>query len=315
MSQNSHTNGSQVTTSLLIRPGDAADQAALHQILLDAVWDLAWRIGIQDGGRFASAEERAADLARWQPILDHLTATADQFWVAEQEGKPVGYARSILRDGVRELTEFFVSPDAQTGGIGRALLARAMPPGAAHNYIIATLDLRAQARYHKLGIYQICAVYTFLRKPERTEPQENSSGNVAFVPITPEHFPALAQLDLAVHGHRRDEDHAWLMKDRTGFLMLRQGQVVGYGYVGRYSGPFVMLDGSDYPAALAHAESIAAAQGLENFGLDVPMLNRTAVAYLLGRGYQMSPFFCFYMCDAHPPHVAKTIVTAPMIMI
>jgi hypothetical protein len=227
----------------------------------------------------------------------------------------VGYARSILRDGVRELTEFFVSPHAQTGGVGRELLARAMPSGAARNYILATLDLRAQARYHKLGVYQICAVYTFLRKPERIQPPNSSSGDVAIVPITPDHLPMLAELDLAIHGHRRDEDHAWLLKNRAGFLMLRQEQAVGYGYVGRYSGPFVMLHESDYPAALAHAESVAATQSLENFGLDVPMLNRTAVAYLLGRGYRMSPFLCFYMSDGHPPNIDKTIVTAPMIMI
>jgi hypothetical protein len=76
-----------------------------------------------------------------------------------------------------------------------------------------------------------------------------------------------------------------------------------------------MLDKADYPAALAHAESIAFAQGYESFGLDVPMLNLTAIKYLMERGYQMSPFFCFYMCDQQRIHVDKTIITGPMIMI
>jgi hypothetical protein len=31
---------------------------------------------------------------------------------------------------------------------------------------------------------------------------------------------------------------------------------VGYGYVGHYSGPFVMLNEADYPAALAYAETV-----------------------------------------------------------
>jgi hypothetical protein len=125
----------------------------------------------------------------------------------------------------------------------------------------------------------------------------------------------LAQLDIEVHGHRRDEDHAWLMKDRAGFLLLRRAQVVGYGYVGPLSGPFVLLDAEDYAVALAHAERIAAAQNLDTFAVDVPMLNRSAVDYLLSQGYQMSPFFCFYMCDEQPQHVGKTIITSPMIMI
>lgn len=312
MTHNDNSIGAQDSPHL-IRPGTTADFPALHDIFVDAVWDLAWRIGIQDGERFPTAEERANELRRWQPLLNHLTATSDQFWVAEREGKPVGYARSILRDGVRELTEFFVSPQAQTGGLGRELLTRAMPPGARRNYIMATLDLRAQARYHKLGVYQICAVYTFLRKPEQVEWAKQMSGDI--VPITNDHLPMLADLDLAIHGHRRDEDHLWLMQDRAGFLLLRDDRAMGYGYVGPYSGPFVMQDNKDYPAMLAYAESVAAAQGLETLGFDVPMLNRAAIDYLLARSYQMSPFFCFYMCDAQPQHVDQTIITSPMIMI
>jgi predicted SPOUT superfamily RNA methylase MTH1 len=32
-------------------------------------------------------------------------------------------------------------------------------------------------------------------------------------------------------------------------------------------------------------------QGMETFGLDIPMLNRRVIDYLLGRSYQVSPFF------------------------
>ncbi len=303
-------------THLIFRPGTAADLPHLHTIFLDSVWDLAWRIGIRDGERTPSAEERAANYLSWKPILEHLAATGDQFWVAEDGGTLLGYARTIVRDNVRELTEFFVSPQAQTRSIGRALLTRTLPADTRHIYIIGTMDQRAQALYHKMGIYQICAIFTFSRKPERLALPDNAMPNgLTIVPVTADHIPLLAELDLAIHGYRRDQDHAWLMTTRTGLLLLRQERPVGYGYVGGYSGPFVMLDKKDYPAALAHAESIAASQGLETFGLDVPMLNRTAIAYLLGRGYQMSPFFCFYMCNAHPTNVDKTIVTGPMIMI
>jgi GNAT superfamily N-acetyltransferase len=230
---------------MIFRPGNTADLPQLHDIFVDSVWDLAWRMGLQEGERYATPQERAVAWSNWRPILEHLTATGDQFWVAEENGNPFGYARSIMRDGVRELTEFFVSPQAQTGGVGRELLARTMPLGAKRNYIIATIDLRAQARYQKLGIYQICAIFTFLRKPERLA----LSGELKILPITPDHLPLLANLDHAVHGHSRNEDHAWLMTHRHGFLLQRHEQPVGYGYVGHYSGPFVMLNEADYPAA------------------------------------------------------------------
>jgi GNAT superfamily N-acetyltransferase len=304
-------------TPLLFRPGTFDDLLAAHTLFIDTIWDLSWRMGIQDGERSPSEAERAADLQRWQPILTYLTETADQYWVAERDGQLVGYARSILRDGVRELTEFFVSPQAQSDGIGRELLARAMPPGARRTYIMASLDLRAQALYHKLGVYQACAVYTFSQELKYlTPPSQTPPSDLTIDPIIQAHIPLLAKLDQAIHGHRRDIDHEWLMGHRSGFILFREQRAVGYGYVGDpYSGPFVMLDASDYPVALAHAERIAFAQRLPCVSFDLPMLNRTALEYLLARGYQMSPFFCFYMCTAQPIHVDKTIITAPMIMI
>jgi GNAT superfamily N-acetyltransferase len=274
-------------------------------------------MGIQDGERIPSDAERAEDLRRWRPILDYLTTTADQYWVAERAGELIGFSRSILRNGVRELTEFFVKPQAQSDGLGRELLSRAMPSGSRRTYIMASLDLRAQALYHKLGVYQVCAVYTFYQELKKLNPPQTATATgVTIISLTSEHLPMLAELDQEVHGHRRDDDHLWLMSHRAGFLLLRDQHVVGYGYVGEpFSGPFVLLDQNDFSIALAHAESIAFANHYDSFGVDVPMVNRVAIHYLLQRGYQMSPFFCFYMCNEQLPHVNRTIITGPMIMI
>jgi GNAT superfamily N-acetyltransferase len=316
MAQGNHTSKIQ-DAPLVFRTGTADDLLAAHSLFLNSISDLVWRIGIQDSDRVPTEQERAEELARWRPLLEFLTRTADQYWIAERGGEMVGIARSVLRDGVRELTEFFVSPHAQSDGIGRELLARAMPPGARRSYIMATLDLRAQALYHKLGLYQACAVFTFFQELQHlTPPPAPAPNDLTIVPITLDHLPMLAKLDQATHGHRRDVDHEWLMENRSGFLLLREQRAVGYGYIGEYfSGPFVMINEADFIPALIHAEQIAFDHGFESVGLDVPMLNRTAVKYLLDRGYQMSPFFCFYMCSEKPIHVDKTIITGPMIMI
>src|SRR5262249_47745885 len=161
-----------------------------------------------------------------------------------------------LHDGVRELTEFFVSPHIQSGGIGRELLRRALPQGARRTYIVATVDLRAQALYHQFGCYQICAIFSFYKSGEKLTPSPwSEASDLLFEPINTNHIDLLAQVDQAVHGHRRDADHRWLMAHRHGFLLLRDGKVAGYGYVGApYSGPFAILDESDFTAAIAHAE-------------------------------------------------------------
>jgi len=44
----------------------------------------------------------------WQKsrsLYQHLAHTADHFWIAEREGQAIGFARSINRGGVRQLTE------------------------------------------------------------------------------------------------------------------------------------------------------------------------------------------------------------------
>lgn len=48
--------------------------------------------------------ERELDAQR--SLYRHLAETGDQFWVAERQGRIVGYARSIVRDNLRELTDF-----------------------------------------------------------------------------------------------------------------------------------------------------------------------------------------------------------------
>jgi hypothetical protein len=92
-----------------------------------------------------------------------------------------------------------------------------------------------------------------------------------------------SEIDQAVIGHRRTEDHAWLVGERQGFVYRRGRDAVGYGYVGRSSGPFALLDPADTPAVLAHAERTAAERGDAPFGLDVPAVNRAAVRYLQAR--------------------------------
>ena len=74
---------------------------------------------------------------------------------------------------------------------------------------------------------------------------------------------------------------------QTGFLCYRNGNLVGYGYTGAINGPFLALDPRDFPAILGHAETLAFHQGQSHFGLEVPMVNRGAVDYLLAEKFQM----------------------------
>ena len=59
---------------------------------------------------------------RRKSMFEFLARTASQFWVAEKDGEIIAYARSIEHDGLQELTEFFVSPDQQSAGVGTRIV-------------------------------------------------------------------------------------------------------------------------------------------------------------------------------------------------
>jgi len=292
------------------RPGTLADSRIVHDIFRDSLTDLGNRINVQ---AFTEGDDPEVMAALWRdrsPMLDHLTATAEQFWIAEDAGKAIGYARTILRDGSRELTEFFVLPGHQSGGVGRELLKRAfIADGAHHRSIVATIDTRAQVRYLKAGVYPRFPIYYFGRKPEAV----NVPTDLTFEHVTesPEVLAALREIDLKILGYRRDIDHAWIMTDRQCYLYRRGEKVVGYGYNGPRRGPFALLEAGDYPAVLAHAETIAYELGLDQAGFEVPLINEAAVNYVLERGYQMDSFFTFFMSDKPFGKFENYIVFSP----
>jgi GNAT superfamily N-acetyltransferase len=106
---------------------------------------------------FAELEQRtheqpdaAAAYVRFRRIL---ATDPGGCWVAEDEAGLAGAALALVREGVWGLSLLVVRPDAQSGGIGRELLARALAhgDGAAGGIILASADPRALRSYARAG--------------------------------------------------------------------------------------------------------------------------------------------------------------------
>jgi GNAT superfamily N-acetyltransferase len=244
-------------------------------------------------------------------LWNHLFETADQYWIAEEDRKAVGYARSIVRGDVRELTEFFVLPENQTSGVGRELLKRAFPSdGIHHRVIVATSDFRALSRYLKAGVYPYVTEMYVERVPEPVH--VDSDLEFTLMDSLQEALQATGGIDEAILGHRRDVDHAWLMKARACHFYRRDGQIVGYGYIHKdFYGPFAVLNDQDFPAVLAHAETRAHELGSEWIGLELPFVNRAATDYLMKRGYRLEGFFGSIMSDQPFGKFENYLLTSP----
>jgi ribosomal protein S18 acetylase RimI-like enzyme len=278
------------------RPGTAADSRIVFEIFEAAIDDLGHRMQ-------APANSTAGDAEAWErrrPLFEHLARTADQLWLAEDDGRPIGYARSIVRDTVRELTELFVLPGGQSRGVGRELLERAFPAGGAeHRCLIATPDVRALARYLRCGLSGRFSIYSFSRAPEEVQVPSDLRAE-PLVPGEPT-LARLAEIDRALLGYRRDIDHRWFAEQRRGQVYRRGGDIVAYGYAppaSGWSGPYAALDPADLPRLLADAETEAHRAGYPEVSFEVALTNRAAIDHLLGRGYQLQAFPMIFFADA-----------------
>jgi GNAT superfamily N-acetyltransferase len=282
--------------SLTFRPAETADSFALFEIYQAALIDLGRRMCFMPITGGDDPEVLQNLWKRRRPLFEHLSRTAETCWVAEEDGRPVGYARAICREGVRELTELFVHPQAQSGGLGRELLRRAFPSeGATHRVIIATTDVRALAAYLKAGVYARFPTYTFSNPPEPLQVDAWLDAR----PLTDcdADLSIINSVDRAILGHIRPADHRWLLTQSQGFAYYRDNRLLGYGYLAEDAGPFAMLDDAHLPAALAHAETLAVGR-FPNLYFEVPLINRAAVDHLLARGFRLSAFTGLFMSDA-----------------
>lgn len=280
--------------TITYRPGTLADSFAVFQVFLKSIMDYSERMNVQ---AITGGNDPAMLASIWEkrkPLFDFLSESASQFWLAERDGEVLGYARTIEHDGLQELTEFFVAPNQQSGGVGRELLSRAFADdGAPYRTIIATMDERALSNYMRMGVYGRILLKYFSRKAEAVSVETDLTISPLDLTV---HLEALNRIDRELVNYTRADIHRWIAGRRAGFVYQRGGEVVGYGYVGGNHGPFAVLNADDFPAVLAHAESRAAEKG-DDFGVSVPMINQKAVDYLLSRKYQIDSFTTVLMSN------------------
>jgi GNAT superfamily N-acetyltransferase len=273
-----------------LRRGTPDDTRAVFDVFLPAIRDLTAR---QGNPWEPDPDELWAELS---PMYDLLADHAAEWWVAEDagSGRVIGYARSVDRGGLFELTELFVHPDRQSAGVGADLLARAFPAGRGEvRAIIATTDVRAQARYYAAGTAARFPIVALEGPPRAAE----LDPGVAVERLDRSDDPApLVELEQSVLGFDRGHEFAWLAGHREGYLYRRDGSPIGYAFVSTAGmGPIAALEPEDMSPILGHVETRAAELGIKTLSLEVPMVNEVAMRHLMARGLRMDAFFNLFM--------------------
>jgi GNAT superfamily N-acetyltransferase len=162
------------------------------------------------------------------PYLSHVLQTGT-LYVAEENGRILGFAGAITRGNISFLTDLFVLPSSQSGKLGKTLLQTVLPQDNLIHCTLSSSDPRALALYIRAGMRPWWPHFALqLDKPTHTGPLAR---DIEIIEADASD-PALLDWDARVCGRQRPEDlQFWAREERAVPIWFRRlGQIVGYGY-------------------------------------------------------------------------------------
>jgi GNAT superfamily N-acetyltransferase len=175
------------------RPATPGDHAAEFEVFELAQRELYERRGASWDRRHFSEWERVH-----LHLLDH---DGPRCFVAEEDGRVVGFTAALVRQDVWFLSALFVHPEWQGQGVGKRLLSLAWGEGYGRRITITeALQPVSTAAYARRGLTPTTPILGFEGKPRATEP-----GGLEPAAADPD---AVLLLDEAAYGFDRAVDHA-----------------------------------------------------------------------------------------------------------
>jgi GNAT superfamily N-acetyltransferase len=219
-------------------------------------------------------------------VQGHLLAhDGERAFVAEQDGRIVGFTAAFARGDCWFFSALFVDPEAQSQGIGRRLLELAWG-GLYRRRMTITQAIQpvSTGLYAQRGLLPVTPVLGFAGRPSL------SRGDGAPEPSDPTP-DALRAIDLAAYGFDRSVDHAfWARTSATARVWLRDERPCGYSYRrdvvgGSFTGPVAGVDSES--AALALRSELAASRDRET-RIEIPGTATALVQVALDAGLRLT---------------------------
>jgi GNAT superfamily N-acetyltransferase len=302
-----------------IRVARAEDLRPAYGVFRRAIYDYLAQIGLvsAEEARHPPVERAWVRQGAW---MRHLWATAAENWVAvDAEGRVVGWAMSLEREGHLELVMFFVEPGVQSRGLGRELIARALPTGRGQGRsIMATQDPRALSLYLRSGVGYVTTTADVALKGA---PRPGAAGlSFRRLDAGARAVAAVAEIEREVLGFARPPETAFLLGRRPAWIAERNGRPVGFAFgvepnpegadgFPPPAGPMAARDPADMPALIDHVMAEAAPGA--DFVVTVPLANRTALAHALARGGRIDPFYLVVLASGTDMRLDRFVHTSP----
>ncbi|MDQ5820810.1 MAG: GNAT family N-acetyltransferase [Actinomycetota bacterium] len=253
-----------------LRPATAADLPAQEKVFHAAIGEVYERHNLP-----APTPPSEAFHAHHRHLLRH---DGERCWVAEEEGRVVGFSAALARGDAWHLASLFIAPGRQGVGIGKRLLEHAWGDGYANRRVLTdAIQPVSNGLYASRGLIPVA-------------PMLHLGGMVSaraseLVPGEPEPS-TLAALDRAAYGFDRAVDHAHWQELGRCTVWLRGGEPCAYSYTYAWDtiGPVAGLDGP--AAAEAFRAELLRAEG--SVSLVVPGTSRELVTAALEAGLRFT---------------------------
>ena len=253
------------------RLATADDAAAEHAIFRAAIGELM---------RARNYPFTGPPLAGFTMSRAHVLATdPGRCWVAELDGRVVGYTRAIVRDGTWFFASLFIDPSAQGRGIGRRLFELAADGAPARRLTITdSIQPISNALYGSMGLLPIAPLIRLVGRAAAVAPSDLEPAEAT--------LDDLAAIDRAAYGFERRQDHPYWATRGSRRAWARDGLIVAWSYRGPEGqiGPLAALD----PSAAAGA--LRAELALEpTVVVEMPATARPLVSAGLAAGLRIDP--------------------------
>lgn len=241
----------------------------------------------------------------WAHVHRHLlTHDGERAFVAEHDGRIVGFTAALVRDDCWFFSDLFIDPAHQGQGVGRRLLDLAWDKEHRRRITITeAIQPVSTGMYAARGLLPVTPMLGFVGQASIGPAVEQLQ------PVTPAPA-ALRAIDLAAYGFDRAVDHEfWTRTSARATLWLNAGRPCAYSYSGGplrggLIGPVAGIDAAS--AAQALRAELADSAGKE-ISIDIPGSATALVKVALDARLRLTDPGLLLLSSGQPPPATYAI--------
>jgi GNAT superfamily N-acetyltransferase len=315
-----------VATEISFREGSARDLASTFALAERALHDVAVRQGVVPPG---IEPDEATIRSRWlrqRGIVEFLAAQpGGRYWVAEDGGELVGFARVVHFAGMEELTELMVAHAHHGKGIGRELMERIWPGDPTPELgrvVVATGAPPDLTLYPDYGVMPVTGHWHLRARTEHYLERRAHEVDVRD-PGTHVLAPRRAaeewkRLEPRAIEHDRGALHEFFARDRSCLATVGgDGHATGLCWVSSHAeiGPAVGAEPEHLvPVVLAALDRVATTQEPEELSLFCTTIAWWLLRRLRGLGFRVY-WPSWIMCSIPLPGLDRYVPTRPPLLL